>query len=144
MPTFWTGDPTNLFAPPRHRDSPPEPRTSQFISSLVTLAGLLVFGAVHCIAWDYALPILIELVLWRVSAVTVTATPVSMVLLYVLLVIPELMGCDDLLEPITKWMSLAIVVAYFMARLVLLAIAFSSLRALAYNVYRTPPALPVP
>jgi hypothetical protein len=43
----------------------------------IFLAAGVVFGAIHCIAWSFHFPSHTELVLWRVSSVTITAIPAS-------------------------------------------------------------------
>ncbi|CCL99483.1 uncharacterized protein FIBRA_01501 [Fibroporia radiculosa] len=44
----------------------------------------MVFGGVHCIAWSYAFPSHLEMLIWRTSALAITALPPSMALLVVI------------------------------------------------------------
>ena len=41
----------------------------------------LVFGGIHCIAWTFVFPSDIEQLLWRISALSVTCTPLLLFLL---------------------------------------------------------------
>ncbi|KAF7974176.1 hypothetical protein HWV62_13309 [Athelia sp. TMB] len=60
VPTFWAGKPDGDDI--GHAD---------YVALLVAM----IFGGVHCIAWSYPFPSHIELLLWRVSAVTIIAVP---------------------------------------------------------------------
>lgn len=42
----------------------------------ITLVAGVVFGAVHCIAWFFALPTRKELLLWRISSAAIAAVPI--------------------------------------------------------------------
>jgi hypothetical protein len=93
-----------------------------------------LFGAIHCIAWSFDFKSHTEQLIWRISSSVVAGVPVLMAL-----AIP-LSDSDDFNDDIQlllliPWLlcllSLTIgAVAYIIARLLLLALAFSSLRHL--------------
>jgi len=64
--------------------------------ALGTSFGLLVFGAIHLIAWNFEFPSPTERLLWRVSVLLVALLPVSFALIMVLfLVLFDLAGFEE-------------------------------------------------
>ncbi|THU80835.1 hypothetical protein K435DRAFT_767780 [Dendrothele bispora CBS 962.96] len=100
----------------------------------------LVFGGIHCAPWNSTFPTHIEQILWRVSAVTVTAFP---------LVWFPLVGVRNFLDDYPSRMAINIQSAiaaiaffplplvYIGARIALIVIAFMELRALPPSAYQT-------
>ncbi|KDQ50588.1 hypothetical protein JAAARDRAFT_186044 [Jaapia argillacea MUCL 33604] len=86
-----------------------------------------VFGAFHCIAFSYQFPTYLEQTLWRISCIVTTVAPLLMTaaMMYV--------EPDWLLEVI----MMIVCTGYTLARLMLLGISFSSLRALPAQAYQT-------
>lgn len=92
-----------------------------------------IFGAVHCIAWSFQFPTHAELLFWRTAAVAVTGVP--------LLLGFSLLGAEALndkglgfLQGIMVFLFVFAMfvggLVYVIARLILLALAFTSLRDL--------------
>ena len=103
-----------------------------FAAPLCELIVPAFFGAIHCLAWNAQFPTSIESKLWRVSAVIITVLPPILLLLYVALNL-RIMG-----RRLGLGLSFIVVIPYVLARICLLAIALSSLRALPYSAYLTP------
>ncbi|KAJ7059208.1 hypothetical protein C8F01DRAFT_1232268 [Mycena amicta] len=84
-----------------------------------------IFGAIHCIAWHAAFPSIAELWLWRASAVLITGISLS------LLASIWLTGLSGLV-PVESFDVLFFfsILGYIPARLMLLVLPFTSLRAL--------------
>ncbi|KAI0059851.1 hypothetical protein BV25DRAFT_1918218 [Artomyces pyxidatus] len=120
-PTFYGGS--------RINDNNP------IIADIVALCAAMVFGAVHCAAWHYAFPSHAEKIIWRVSSLAIVALPAGML-------VPVLvMLADKLPEWVILQQALAFLFAlcaplYIAARLLLLALSFSTLRSLPPDAYR--------
>ena len=88
-----------------------------------------LFGAIHCLAWNAQFLTPIESNLWRTSAVIVTVAPPIILWLYVALnlgVVGWTLGLG---------LSCLIAAPYVLARICLLALALSTLRALPSSAY---------
>ena len=68
VPTFWANS-SNVDAA---------------IADMIVLAVGVCFGAIHCISWGFPFPTHTELLIWRVSCVSITAVPVCISLGYFL------------------------------------------------------------
>jgi hypothetical protein len=112
-------------------------------------AGLVavVFGAIHCIAWWFQFPSHIEQTLWRVCAAVIACTPIFYVVLgFMVLVIrflPFVSFFDrpgqlhNLLMTAFIFMIALPGVLYFFARIILVALALTSLRSLPPGAFQT-------
>ncbi|KAI0062757.1 hypothetical protein BV25DRAFT_1915884 [Artomyces pyxidatus] len=104
-------------------------------ADVVALCAAMVFGAVHCAAWNYAFPSHTERLIWRISSLAIVAVPGAMLL--VVLVYLGTDGTQDVLEtlafPPVFLLSGPIYVA---ARLLLLTLSFTTLRSLPYQAYQ--------
>jgi hypothetical protein len=71
VPNFYSGRPTE--------------KESLTADGITIVAGM-AFGAIHCIAWSFNFQSHVELVLWRLSSIAITAVPtlfgLSLLLLY--------------------------------------------------------------
>ncbi|KAG2040468.1 hypothetical protein BDR03DRAFT_1089871 [Suillus americanus] len=97
------------------------------------LAGLfiaIIFGAIHCMAWFFAFPTYQEQVLWRMSAIAITFTPVVCFRIYFL---PG--SVQYILGVVYDLICLAFVILYITARAVLLVLMFTTLRNLPPDAY---------
>ncbi|KAJ7909019.1 hypothetical protein B0H13DRAFT_2494093 [Mycena leptocephala] len=90
-------------------------------SFLLEVTVAVIFGAIHCTAWDANFPSATEKWLWRLSALTIA-------------VIPALMGLVQLRGPqaseigIIEVSFLATMVVYIVSRLLLIILPFTTLR----------------
>ncbi|KAF7305337.1 hypothetical protein HMN09_00785600 [Mycena chlorophos] len=92
------------------------------------LLGGAVFGGIHCSAWYSHFPTVVEMWMWRVAALTVTAAPLLLALGILLENIVSGLGFVPLLMiPLTG--------VYILARLVLMVLPFTSLRSLSPGVF---------
>ncbi|KAI0041631.1 hypothetical protein FA95DRAFT_673655 [Auriscalpium vulgare] len=100
----------------------------------------MVFGAIHCVAWHYAFPSDIDATVWRVSSVTITAFP-TLVFLYLLWEFSPLGDVNrvDFVVDNIALMELFTLFAtvYVLTRLILLSLAFTTLRALPAEAYQS-------
>ncbi|KAJ7263667.1 hypothetical protein B0H12DRAFT_1012227, partial [Mycena haematopus] len=71
IPTAHNPNPRSNSTVPTFWSSPDEPEQTAFAGILVGI----VFGAIHCAAWNAAYPSSVERILWRVSAVAVAGLP---------------------------------------------------------------------
>ncbi|KAI0059772.1 hypothetical protein BV25DRAFT_1828494 [Artomyces pyxidatus] len=120
VPTFYSGryeeDDNDLYA------------------DLIALAAAMVFGAVHCAAWNYAFPSSAEKIIWRVSSLAIVALPAAMFA-------PMLLGAtglipEDVLRGMGVFIFLLAAPTYVAARLLLLALSFTTLRSLPSEAYQ--------
>ena len=114
VPRFWADD-----------------RSGDFIlaDSIVLWVGVC-FGAIHCIAWAFSFPTHMELLIWRMSSVSITAVPV-----YIFFGI-FLADCLNNLR-FAYFILLPGGILYIIARAVTLVLAFISLRELPTGAYET-------
>ncbi|KAJ6467461.1 hypothetical protein DFH09DRAFT_1294920 [Mycena vulgaris] len=92
-----------------------------------------IFGGIHCAAWKADFPSTTERWMWRASSVLVTTLPVVLGALLILALI--LMETGDRHEKIMKGTSLVAIVVYIVARLVLIILPFTTLRALPLGAF---------
>jgi len=115
----------------------------------IFVAGLfaMIFGAVHCIAWSFEFPTPTEQLLWRISSLAITCLPVLILAMHWLGFsfedLPQTLMTKD--SSLVKWLSAVVLVVvyillstlYVLARVALLVMAFTSLRSLPPDAYRT-------
>ena len=100
----------------------------------------MIFGGIHCIAWSFTFPTLVERLLWRVSSIAITGVPFFYVALFVLFSIFDHFRVDpseQMREIIFISMFPSTLLFYVVARLMLLAQAFVTLRSLPSGVFQT-------
>ncbi|KAF9462415.1 hypothetical protein BDZ94DRAFT_1194551 [Collybia nuda] len=119
VPTLWAG---------RLR---PRARGIAALFALVTAVG---FGGIHCIAWNLAFPTLVEGTLWRMASIIVMAVPMIFFLhvLWFINIKPPAwyeIVTFRLIIPVCS-------IAYTIARMFLIVLPFTSLRALPTDVYK--------
>lgn len=94
----------------------------------------LLFGGIHCVAWFSHFPITSEKLLWEVAAITTVISPLM------LAVATSMHTRDDLLANMNMANFVVVVLSlimYIIARLLLLVLAFTSLRSLPLDAYTT-------
>ena len=112
---------------------PNDTRGDAFGTLLWSMAIALLFGGLHCLAWNFEFPSNAERVIWRCASITSATIP------SILLAFGLLMGVLDSLPPValpvlffySAW------ILYVLARFALLTIAFTSLRSMPKSVYIT-------
>jgi hypothetical protein len=108
-------------------------------ADLIMLGVGVCFGGIHCIAWHFLFPTHAELLLWRISSVAITAIPISIPLMFLLVgLLKELADAED--STFDKSFALFLLpggLLYILARVTTLVLAFISLRGLPYGAYET-------
>ncbi|KAI0062797.1 hypothetical protein BV25DRAFT_1915917 [Artomyces pyxidatus] len=114
-------------------------------ADVIASGAAMVFGAVHCAAWNYAFPSRAEQLLWRISSVAIVVLPGAMLVSMVLMIITNRVSTypDRTLDTVID-LSVNIVPPLFLfsgpiyvaARLLLLTLSFTTLRSLPYEAYR--------
>ena len=100
------------------------------IADAIMLGVGVCFGAIHCIAWDFSFPTPTQLLMWRISSVSITAMPIYIPLGFIL-------------AAFVHSMNLGVIfifpagMLYILARAVTLVLAFMSLRDLPPGAYET-------
>ena len=111
------------------------------IADSIVLGVGVCFGAIHCIAWRFSFPTHIELLMWRISSIAITAVPVYIPLILVFgLAFGWLVGAqmsEKLVLIVFCFGPLVGVILYILARAVTLVLAFTSLRDLPPGAYET-------
>lgn len=120
VPTFWASD---------------ESDDGGVYADVMALVVAMVFGTVHCITWLYAFLSPMEQLMWRVSAVSIIAVPV--VILLSLVVYGLIASSSEMLADIVLATSLTVCVFYIAARGVLLVLSFTALKSLPFVAYQT-------
>ena len=107
--------------------------TLAVVSNLIRMVFIdIAYGGIHLIAWSFHFPTIAERTLWRASSIVLVAVPLYFV--FVLLVV----GAYDerpWVIPLAKVTASFGLVTYVVARLLLLSLAFSSLRKLGPKAY---------
>ena len=97
------------------------------------------FGAIHCIAWSFHFTTLQERWAWRISAILVSALPISLIL--VALLCPTFVADEnkpiwmELYEDFMILIMILMSFLYIIARIILLVLPFVALRALPPDAY---------
>ncbi|KDQ49512.1 hypothetical protein JAAARDRAFT_165583 [Jaapia argillacea MUCL 33604] len=118
VPTFYAGETTDS-----------ELTQLILISSFIATA----FGAIHCLAWHVQVQSPTQLLLWRVSSVTITSMPILTVFAY------KSKSADMLypLEDVVEMLLLLSPSMYIAARITLFVLTFTSLRSIPPGAYET-------
>ncbi|KAF7973375.1 hypothetical protein HWV62_15467 [Athelia sp. TMB] len=124
VPTFWSDCRSGDGEIPLHAD-------------IIALSVAMVFGAVHCAAWSYAFPSPTEKVLWRASALAITAIPIPMAAAFALF---DPFAAADVPSG-SEYIPLVCMalggLLYIPARILLLALSLSTLRNLPLSAFQT-------
>lgn len=109
-------------------------------ASLISSMAYVIFGAIHCIAWSFSFPTSIEQELWHISSVAILGLPVWFFTLFICAAMEgfaEWLSFPDWLIAFLTFLQPCTAVLYIIARLVLLTLAFTPLRALPAGAYET-------
>ncbi|KAK7015120.1 hypothetical protein VNI00_019218, partial [Paramarasmius palmivorus] len=100
-----------------------------------------LFGAIHCVPWNFQFPTQTEQLFWRISAGGLVVLPTGAAVMTVILT--ELMKrCGEGIEDFLRWIiiitgMLLLPIAYFVARVILMVLALMELRDLPPSAYQT-------
>ena len=97
---------------------------------IITLAAM--FGAVKVAVWNFAFPTVVEIWLWRASALFCISVPI---LLFIPLMIDRVRG--DLAARVSYWFRLVVVMLYACVRLYMIVELFLSLRMIPGSACRS-------
>jgi hypothetical protein len=102
----------------------------------LVLAGQLicaiVFGVIHCLAWNATFPSIIEMWMWRASALYVAGFPV---ICFFLLRVSNMFGHGSVLREIFAYLNYGLVALYVVVRVALLILSFTTLRDLPIHMF---------
>ncbi|KAI0062783.1 hypothetical protein BV25DRAFT_1991323 [Artomyces pyxidatus] len=117
-------------------------KDSDLYADIFALAAAMVFGAIHCAAWSYTFPSDVERLIWRVSSVAIIAIPgllLSFVQAWVILPLEKREGWKHSKIWVRIHVSIVVisVSVYIAARMLLIALAFTTLRSLPYGAYES-------
>ncbi|THU93812.1 hypothetical protein K435DRAFT_757137 [Dendrothele bispora CBS 962.96] len=109
------------------------------LSLYPTLISLfLVIGGIHCVPWNSTFSTYTEQLLWRVSAVTVTAFPLVWFSLVGVLTYDTSRTAIELIRAVIRFIAIIFLpLMYICARITLIIIAFTELRALPPSAHQT-------
>lgn len=103
----------------------------------------LLFGAVHCIAWNFSFPSTMKRTLWRVCAIAVGVGPIFALLLTIVTII--LGALLNVPPPFDEHLSDMVLIlpylSFFIARAGLLVLSVTALRTIPTSGYQTVPWL---
>ena len=109
----------------------------QASAALMVLEAGMCFGMVHCITWLFSFPTNVELLMWRISSVAMTAVPI-----YILFVM--IWGAQLGDRNLHKYAKTVFILGplsggmlYIIAHVITLVLAFTSLRELPTAAYET-------
>ena len=120
VPRFWANSFDREFA----------------IADAIVLGVGICFGAIHCIAWVFSFPTYTELLIWRISSVTITAVPIYLpMMLFLGGFMGGLMDFEKYGNAVGYFGALSGGILYIIARGVTLVLAFTSLRDLPPGAY---------
>ena len=110
------------------------PKFTDYNPNDPSIAVATIFGAIHCIAWSLHFPSLQERLAWKISAASITGSPILFIVFVDLFIILE-QRFEGLRETTLEVAILGLSVLYVIVRIVLLVLPCIALRALL------PPAL---
>ncbi|KAJ7130456.1 hypothetical protein C8R44DRAFT_731978 [Mycena epipterygia] len=122
VPTFWSMDLKEAGS-----DEIQIPFSIEFLVGTI-------FGGIHCATWNASFPSTTEMWMWRSCSLLVAAIPAVLGLLSVLNRIPGI-EMEDILSTIVEILFLVSIPLYPIARLFLIILPFTSLRALPPDAF---------
>ena len=121
VPIFWADDTTPAHA---------------FTAGGIVLGVGVCFGAIHCTSWNFSFPTHIELLMWRISSVAITAVPI-----YIFWAgsagAHHIRDMHFRVKGFIYFGAVSGLTLYILARAVTLVLAFTSLRELPPGAYET-------
>ncbi|KAI0062789.1 hypothetical protein BV25DRAFT_1825333 [Artomyces pyxidatus] len=112
---------------------------NDIFADIIALTVAMVFGVVHCAAWNYTFPSRVEEVIWRVSSIAIVAVPGALMFSVSALVMDILDSQNSVLTgAVAIVMTIIFILSapiYIGARTLLFAVSFTTLRSLPYEAY---------
>jgi hypothetical protein len=110
--------------------------STNWVLASLYLFGIL-FGGVHCLAWQFPFPTRQEKMLWRVCAIYCTTCPATVILI---MIISDVLASRpgrirDILERLFLFLIFFSIILYVACRVILLVLTFTCLRAPQPGVY---------
>ena len=114
-------------------------RAESFAMGFISSTLATIFGGIHCIAWSFSFPTLVERTIWRIASLAITSIPSIMLALFLFN-----FGYSHTLKMSTAGQAMRlfqdlamfiVVMIYVISRLILLVQAFLALRALSPGAY---------
>ncbi|KAJ7620082.1 hypothetical protein FB45DRAFT_1032782 [Roridomyces roridus] len=94
----------------------------------------VVFGLVHCWAWNSSFPTQVEMWMWRTCALWITGCiPMWALLMPVRLSFPE----QSMPRRVLRFVGLVLLGAYILSRVILIVLSFTTLRGLPVEIFIT-------
>lgn len=139
VPMFWSNDPVDIF-----NNSNTSGIDSYFWADVLALVVTMAFGAMHCIAWSYAMLTPLEQIIWRVSAVTIVAAPAVIMLAYLACLLPLFWGGNRpwvkaALKGMVAVVGVGAAVVYMITCVMLLVVSLTTLHSLPLAAYQVDP-----
>jgi hypothetical protein len=107
--------------------------SDEFNLWLTSVAVGVVFGGIHCAAWQFQFPSYIERLLWKISAISVTGGPILIGLFFTLI--------TNTTSSWTKTLGFVgfafVLILYIFVRLTLIVLSFMTLRSLPPGAFHT-------
>jgi hypothetical protein len=121
----------NMYTPGRNSE------TGNWWDGIGAVVFAIIFGGIHCIAWSFEFHSSVYRLLWHVCSVVLVCTPLPMWLNCVLLIHKK----DKIPNGMERYTVLYVLgvligIAYVVARVGLLVVAFTSLSSLPPDAYR--------
>ncbi|KZP22280.1 hypothetical protein FIBSPDRAFT_1018418 [Athelia psychrophila] len=101
-------------------------------ADFIALIFAMVFGAVHCAAWSLMFPSQAEKLMWRAASMALVGIPA----IYILVVTLYMFEKQRLVKYLLL-LSLITIPFYLLARLILIVLAFTTLRSLPFTALET-------
>jgi hypothetical protein len=132
VPSFWS---THGFRGSQEAAGKGDVRFVSKFTSVQFLVGT-VFGAIHCAAWNAHFPSADEMLIWRSCSLVTVATPLGVALLFILAALGHAYSFNaKVLGWLGDFVFYIIVVAYIGARLLLILLSLTTLRALPPDAF---------
>lgn len=114
--------------------------TESFAMGFTSSTLATIFGGIHCIAWSFSFPTVVERTIWRIASLAITSIPFIMLALFFLLNFgySHDLKMSSVGQAVRLFVDLAtfiVVMIYVISRLILLVQAFLALRALSPGAY---------
>lgn len=104
-----------------------------YMVPIVLFGSMTLFGGLHWLAWSFTFPSTIEHIMWRVASILLISCPI---LFYVLAYL--IMEKNSVLAAgVIGLLFIFLALLYCVARLIVIGVAFSSLRSMPAEVYYT-------